>query len=143
MAEKQFGIAVVWGTSTTGYTKAGFAIKLGTEEQTYRKAADQDETRTSAGEYANVTLYGGTEELTLRVYPTDTTIALAKTANLLPGIGDEMKVIDAEDLDIGAAATGKSYMVAECGKTRSPAAKVTFDVTLRRFAGITSYTPVT
>jgi hypothetical protein len=143
MPEKQFGVAVVWGISTTDYTKAGVAQKLNTEEQTYRKTADVEETRSDIGEYANICMYGGQEELTLRVYPSDFTIAGAKGANVLPLIGDVMKVIDPDDSNIGAPSAGKEYIVMECGKNRTGTTKVSFDVTLRRYGGITNYTPLT
>jgi hypothetical protein len=141
MAEKQLGKAVVWGISTTGY-KYGTFQKLRSEEQTYRKSADVEETRSENGDYANVCFYGGREELTLRVYPSDETIAGAKSANILPVIGDPMEVIDPDDIDIGTTTPGKSYAVTECSKNRTGTSRVSFDVTLVRYGGITSYTPV-
>lgn len=152
MAEKQFGVAVVWGISTTGYEKitgaAGVAYPFRTEEQTFRKTADVEETRSENGDYANICIYGGQEELSLRVYPSAATLAAANTGNVLPEIGSSMRVADI-DVDIGKSPAGetqsppdKQYIVMECSKARTGTTHVSFDVTLRRYGGLTNYVPI-
>lgn len=141
MAAIQKGVGVVWGISTTGYTYTGSGT-LRTQTQGINHEADSDETRDENGEVINETTYNLREQVTLAVVPSGATMAAAATANILPKPGDEIKIIDPGDPDVGSATPGKSYSVLSASKAKSNVARVTIDITARRWAGITNYTPL-
>ena len=132
MSVIQKGIAVAWGISSSGYTYTGSATALNVRAtgQTLRKSADSEECRDLNGEVVGKVFFNQVSELQLRVYPSAATLALAKTANVLPAIGDKFVVTDADDSEIA----GTTYIVEDSSKTRTNNAKVEFDITVRKYA---------
>ena len=145
MAEIQVGgKAVVFGlplftldTGTTAAPTTDVAVYI-TEVQ-YEKAADMEETRNEAGEVSNITYYNANETCTITCYPYGTDRSAANTANALPAIGSVVGVTGttANDTDIGT--TEKEWTLTAASKSRSQTGKAVWTLTLRRFAGLTSY----
>ncbi len=140
MPEIQKGVGVVWGISSTGITYTGSGT-LRIQSQALSKSADEDETRNEAGEVVNHTTYNLREEISLTVVPSGATMAAAKASNIVPDPGEELKIIDT-DLEIGASSPGKSYMVISASMNKTNNGKATIEITARRYAGISTYTPL-
>lgn len=150
MAAIQLGTAVVFGMPAltsikNGTTEAGATsasalayIITGlslTNNRSVEETADAD------GDIVNATFYGQTTDATLECFPADTSIANAKTANVLPAVGSVLKITpssDTEDADLATAAVGY-WTVTAASKTRSNTAKATFSLTLKRWGGISSH----
>lgn len=139
MAETQRGVGVVWGISTTdvNYTGSG---TLRIQSETFNRTADSDETRDEYGEVINVTTYNQQQELQLSVVPSGSTMAAAKTSNIVPTPGEKISIVDADDTTIGAASSGKDYMVVSASMNKTNTGKTTIEMTIKRWAGISSYT---
>lgn len=96
-----------------------------------------------AGATIGQVIHDKNREVSLTCYPTGNTLARAKTANALPGIGDmcivkEPHGANTYDADIGSKASGSSYryhhyLVTSASKAKSQTDVVSFDVTLQRW----------
>lgn len=134
MSVRQKAIGVAWGILTTqGYAVgAGAAVlKANPLGNAFRKTAQIFEVPDGNGEPRGLVSWDPRSNLQLEVYPSDTTIALAKTAAGTLGIAilDKFVITDADDPDIAG-----TYLVMEVGKTRRVGQMVTFDITLTEFA---------
>jgi len=125
MAVIHKGIGVCWGVSSSGYTYTASATVLRVKGtgQSYRKTANKFECKNETGETNGLVFSDQRKELTLRCYPSDTTLALAKTANVLPEVGDKFVVTDADDADLAG-----TYVTEECSKERVNNGIATFDI---------------
>lgn len=139
MAETQRGVGVVWGISTSGVTYSGSGT-LRHQSQQFSRSADSDETRDELGEVINVTTYNQQQELQLTVVPSGSTMAAAKSSNIVPVPGEKILIIDSVDTEVGAASPGKEYMVVSASKSKSNTGKTTIEITAKRWTGISSYT---
>jgi hypothetical protein len=138
MATIQKGLGVVWGISSTPLA-IGTGVIVFTS-QTVGSESDEVEHRNSLGEVAGITTFNVRETLEATVYPSSTTapnntIAAAVSANVLPKAGSNLVIVDSADADVG-----KTWHVVSATKTKSNEDKVSFNVSLRRYAGITNYT---
>jgi len=134
MAVRQKAIGVAWAITSTAFaagTGAGTALKIKPTGESYKKLADSVETKDKNGEVNGKVYFNQREELTLRVYPSDATIAGAKGAGGTMGlaIGDRFTITDADDPDIAG-----SYLVEDVSKERVIDNIVTFEVMLRAYA---------
>lgn len=134
MSVRQKAIGVAWGISSSAFTYTGAATVLKAKgvSQSFRKQSDVVEVKDQNGEVNGLVFFNQSKELTLRVYPSDTTIALAKTAAGTMGmeLGDKFAVTDADDPDIA----GTTYVVTALGKERVQDNIVFFDITVKEFA---------
>lgn len=138
MAESQRGVGVVWGITTTGATYSGSGT-LRFQSQSFARSADVEETRDELGEVINATVYNQQQEVQITVKPSGSTMAAAKTSNVVPAPGEEIKIIDT-DTTIGASSPGKSYMVVSATMQKANTAAATIEITAKRWGGISSYT---
>lgn len=137
MAEIQKGIAVVWGISTAAFTFTGTASALtaATSQltgQTVRRSARKVEVSNKVGETIGLVYVNPIDELDLEIFPSDTTLSLAKTANVLPSPGDKLAIaVTTGDVDTNI--TG-NWIVEECSKMKKSDNYVSFTVKLIKYA---------
>lgn len=137
MSVRQKAIGVKWGISATAF---GYAVSSGAATilkvvptgASLRKTATKVMLKDKNGETNGAVIFDQAVEVTLRVYPSDTTIALSKTAGgaIGPAIGDRFEITDADDPDLA----GTTYLVEELGKEETNDGVVTFEVTLKEYA---------
>jgi hypothetical protein len=133
MSVRQKAIGVAWGLAGTGYAYAAAATVLkakGVSEE-YTKSARKVECLDNNGEPNGLVFFDQRQQAKLRLYPTDATIALAKTAAGTMGmaIGDKFTVTAADDPDLSG-----DYVVDELSKVRSREDIVFFDVTATAYS---------
>jgi hypothetical protein len=144
MAESQVGaVAVVWGLpGTPAFTVAGTGIAWIANEMPLEYSADMEETRNSDGEVVNVCFYNQQETISLTVFPASTTKALARTASVLPEPGMRVGIIGTVDSQVQATTPGREFVVLSATKTPSITGKTVFNLNLKRWDGISSYSPL-
>jgi hypothetical protein len=131
------GIGVVWGISTTN-PSAGAGV-LRQTSQTYTEDAEMIEHRDTAGEVVGLTHFNQTKTVELDVYPAAATLANANAALVnMPSPGDTVTLTDSTDTDVAGA-----YTVMSAAKNKSTSDKVSFRLSLKRYAGFTASTPIT
>lgn len=131
------GIGVVWGISTTN-PSAGAGV-LRQTSQTYTEDAEMIEHRDTAGEVVGLTHFNQTKTVELDVYPAAATLANANAALVnMPSPGDTVTLTDSTDTDVAGA-----YTVVSAAKNKSTSDKVSFRLSLKRYAGFTASTPIT
>ena len=128
------GIGVVWGISTGNIT-AGSGV-LRQTGQTYTEEAEMIEHRNTAGEVVGLTHFNQTKTIELDVYPASPdsgTLANANTALVnMPNIGQTVTLVDATDTDVAGA-----YTCMAASKNKTVTDKVSFRLTLKKYAGFT------
>ena len=131
MAVSQRGIGVAWGITDSGYTNSGSAMSVYATEQNVNKDAEFDESKDpTTGSTIGITIFNPTKEVTLRVYPYSTTLALAKTAAAtLPAIGDKFSIANSDSTDVAKG----DYLVMKVSRMRKVGGKAEFDVTLKQW----------
>jgi hypothetical protein len=130
------GIGVVWGISTTN-PSAGAGV-LRQTSQTYTEDAEMIEHRDTAGEVIGLSHFNQTKTVELDVYPAGATLANANAALVnMPSPGDTVTLTDATDTDVAGA-----YTVMSAAKNKSTSDKVSFRLSLKRYAGFTPSTPI-
>lgn len=131
------GIGVVWGISTTN-PSAGAGV-LRQTSQTYTEDAEMIEHRDTAGEVVGLTHFNQTKTVELDVYPAAATLANANAALVnMPSPGDTVTLTDSTDTDVAGA-----YTCVSAAKNKSTSEKVSFRLSLKRYAGFTASTPIT
>ena len=145
MAVTNVGKAVVWGITTTGMSKDGTAITNASAiiyaSQSLSRSTDTMEHRNNVGEVDGFTTYNQSQQLEIECYPTGSTLANARTLrDALPTPGQRVTIVDATDAN-DPTATDFICTAASYRKTNSD--KASYTMTLQRFAGIATYTPVT
>lgn len=131
------GIGVVWGISTTN-PSAGAGV-LRQTSQTYTEDAEMIEHRDTSGEVVGLTHFNQTKTVELDVYPAAATLANANAALVnMPSPGDTVTLTDSTDTDVAGA-----YTVMSAAKNKSTSDKVSFRLSLKRYAGFTASTPIT
>jgi len=130
-------IGVVWGITTTN-PSAGAGV-LRQTSQTYTEDAEVIEHRDTNGEVVGLTHFNQTKTLELDVYPAGTTLANAKEAcEAMPNVGATVTLTDSGDTDIAGA-----YTVMSAAKNKSTSDKVSFRLSLKKYAGFTPGTAIT
>lgn len=143
----QIGTAVVWTIPTISSIKTGLT-ETAADGATGRalivtsisisKSGQLDETMNATGDIVAAMIYGQSEECTIECFPASTTIALAKSANALPSIGDVIRIEitgDTEEADMTTAAN-RYWTITAASKNRTNTSKTTWSLTLRRWGGI-------
>ena len=124
-------IGVVWGITTTN-PSAGAGV-LRQTSQTYTEDAEMIEHRDTNGEVVGLTHFNQTKTLELDVYPAGATLANAKEAcEAMPNVGTTVTLTDSGDTDIAGA-----YTVMSAAKNKSTSDKVSFRLSLKKYAGFT------
>lgn len=132
MAVVQKGIAVAWGLTSSGYAYSASATALNIKgiEQSLTKDAQLFESKDNNGETNGLVFFDPTKEIGLRCYPSNTTIATAKTAAaVLPAIGDKFTITDADDATIAG-----DYVVMRVSKTKTVNGRCEFDIAIKQWA---------
>ena len=145
MAVTNVGKAVVWGITTTGMNKDGVAITNASAiiyaSQSLSRSTDTMEHRNNLGEVDGFTTYNQSQQLEIECYPTGSTLTNARTLrDALPTPGQRVTIVDATDAN-DPTATDFICTAASYRKTNSD--KASYTMTLQRFSGIATYTPVT
>lgn len=134
------GIGVVWGISTSNIT-AGSGV-LRQTSQAYTEDAEVIEHRSTSGEVIGLTHFNQTKTVELDVYPASPdsgTLANANSALVnMPSPGDTVTLTDTTDTDVAGA-----YTVMSAAKNKSTSDKVSFRLSLKRYAGFTPGTAIT
>jgi hypothetical protein len=146
MAEIQKGLAVGWGITTTKNGMSVVGVGVGNYTNTVFVPTSQSQTNDGeqvehidplTGETIGVTIFNRTSTLEMTVYPSDTTRVLAKgAASLLPKKGDNMKIADAVDTQLKGW-----WHVESVTKNKEAGEKISFNVTLKRWEGMTDPDP--
>lgn len=146
------GNAIVWGINTTNTITYGttdpttnsLSGKVYVTEYAYQQSSDIEDTRNEVGEVVGHCVYNLNETLTVSLFPYAATLAAAKTNNNLPDVGSVVKIVGAtdDDTDITAAATGKVWLLTEASKNRTASGRTTWNWTLKRNAGVSSYVQI-
>ena len=130
------GLGIAWSSKidSVTYTAAATALSVTHQEQSFSKSAEKVEHTDGNGETVGLTFFNAKNELSLRCYPSGATIAAAKTANVLPAIGDKLTVAWTsspahEDTDLAG-----DYIVEGCSKTRRVGEKVEFDISVVKYS---------
>ena len=126
------GIGVVWGISSGNIT-AGSGV-LRQTSQTYTEDAEMIEHRNISGEVIGLTHFNQTKTVELDVYPASPdagTLANANSALVnMPAIGETVTLVDSTDTDVAFA-----YTVTAASKNKVTTDKVSFRLTLKKYAG--------
>ena len=131
------GIGVVWGISTTN-PSAGAGV-LRQTSQTYTEDAEMIEHRDTSGEVVGLTHFNQTKTVELDVYPAGASIADAVAAlRTMPNVGETVTLTDSTDTDVAGA-----YTVMSAAKNKSTSDKVSFRLSLKKYAGFTPGTAIT
>lgn len=145
MAVSQIGTAVIWGITTTGMNKNGTLItnsdKLRHSSQSVARATGNMEHLDGNGEVIGNTCYNQTQDLQIECYPSGDTIAAARTLrNALPVPGERVQLVDGVDTTnptvVECLCMSSDYRASNTGTP-------IFSMTLKRWAGITNYAPIT
>lgn len=124
-------IGVVWGISTTNPT-AGLGV-LRQTSQTYTEDAEMVEHRDTNGDVVGLTHFNQTKTVELDVYPAGSTLANAVDAlKTMPAIGETVTLTDSTDTDVAGA-----YTCIAASKSKVTTDKVSFRLTLKKYAGFT------
>ena len=124
-------LGVVWGITTTN-PSAGAGV-LRQTSQTYTEDAEVIEHRDTNGEVVGLTHFNQTKTVELDVYPAGASIADAVAAlRAMPNVGETVTLTDSTDTDIAGA-----YTVMSAAKNKSTSDKVSFRLSLKKYAGFT------
>ena len=123
------GLGVVFGISSAVTTIAGSAVSYKLTGQSVAKEAETVIVKDKDGETKGMVVYDPRDVVGLTVYPHGTSLALAKTANALPDIGDAAVLTDADDADLGG-----NYVVTSSSKSKSNTDVTNFDVEVTKYA---------
>ena len=145
MAVSQIGTAVIWGITTTGMNKNGTLItnsdKLRHSSQSVARATGNMEHLDGNGEVVGNTCFNQTQDFQIECYPSGDTLSAARTLrNALPVPGERVQLVDAVDT-ANPMATECLCMSSDYRVSNSD--KVIFSMTLKRWANITNYAPIT
>lgn len=126
------GLGVVWGSSVGAVTLTGGAVlKSDHSNDKLDKQAQRFTHYDGNGLRRGEIFWDQMDVLSLRVFPSGTTIALAEAQLPLPVLGEKVTVVDAKDGNIGtASATAKKYICTACGKLKTYNSVCYFDITL-------------
>lgn len=119
--------AVVWGLGISA-TGTGVGAFVG-QSANFRAEADNVTIRDGRGQTQTSIYYDQRQTLRLEVIPSDTTIALSKTASIVPKPGAIVTVVDADETQIDGTNGGKYICEsAEKSKSNTDAVKITMEL---------------
>jgi hypothetical protein len=129
----QIGDAIVWSL-VTSVTGTGMATGI-VDSVEYEISPESDEkTHGLDGKVKNRTFADTLERVTVNIIPSAATIASAKSNNIVPAIGAQLAVVDADDTEIaGSVASSNSYHCVSARKSKTAKGKASVSVTMERF----------
>jgi hypothetical protein len=129
----QKGDAIVWSL-VTAFSGTGLGTGI-VESVDYEITPETDEkTYGLDGKVKNRTFADTCERVTVTIIPSASTIASAKINNILPAIGADITVTDADETVAEiAASAGAPYHVVSAKKNKQIRGKSTISVTMERF----------
>lgn len=155
-------MALVFGVPSVDVKiNGGTTLVLGTgmvlNSLTQTRTADVIETRNADGNIVNITTYNAGDEVQLVMMPSGSSRSAAQGINdTFPRPGGYAALISSTDIThidaasvsstaggIGAATTGLSYRISAASKSTTAQGHVTWNITLQRVEGISTYTPLT
>lgn len=155
-------LALVFGVPSVNIAiNGGTTLTLGAgmvlNQLTQARIAEEIVTRNADGNTVNVTTYDAGDEVSLVMMPGGATREAAEDVNdTFPRPGGYAALITGTDIThldavatsgtiggVSAASTGKAYRIASATKNTTAQGHVTWNITLRRHEGITSYAPLT
>lgn len=136
MASVQKGVGVVWSL-VTGGTGAGMGTFVNQSTDYDLSPGSEVEIKGLDGATKCLILADPKEALTLEVVPSGATLAAAKAANILPALGADITITDADDTEIAGSGTGAGtgtyiFMGGRKNKTTDGVSRLTFN--LRRYS---------
>jgi hypothetical protein len=147
MAEIQKGLAVAWSiTTTSGAMGISQIVSIGvgallrpTSQALTHDGEQVEHIDPATGNAIGITVYNRTSTLEMTVYPSADSLAEAKSvAALLPKKGDNMTIADTGDGQLNGV-----WHVESATKNKEAGSAVTFNVSLKRWEDISSYTAET
>src|SRR5688572_6624451 len=127
MAETLLGVGVVWGL-TTGATASGMGVFL-PQSADFSVDSDRVEVRNGLGQVVGEVYHNQRQTMTMEVIPSSTTIALSRTANVMPAPGAVVTVTDTVDTELAATHAGKYIFIrGSKKKTNTDLTKLTFEL---------------
>lgn len=134
----QKGIGVVWGIGTTELSVGSASGKLKHTSQSLGKDIELMEHRDESGEVKGVTTFNATQTLELDIYPAGATLAAAADALVnFPAPGSTVTLTDSGDTEIDGV-----WLVTASSKRKTNTDKVIGTLSLKKWAGISSYTTI-
>lgn len=134
MAETQNGIrGVVWGIGVTGLTGSGITTF---EPQSLQFAAEADELeiRNGKGQVVTDIFYNQKHTVTIEVIPSGTTIALARTSNVLPDPGTIITIVESSSEDSELTSTNAAkYICVRASKSKSNTGATSITMELKQY----------
>jgi hypothetical protein len=137
---QQRGIGVAWGITTSGYAYTGSAsvtwtpnVKATEQNIDFEATLDDSSKDPITGATVGLVFSDFTQSIGLRVYPYDTTQALAATAaSILPMPGDLLVLTEGTTNRADTIAAG-TYVVLKSSRMRKVGGKAEFDVALKKY----------
>lgn len=131
----QKGAGVVWSHGVTATGTGVFATGI-VESVEYEQSPETDEKTYGAdGKVKNRVFADTLERIVLNVIPTGATIAAAKSANVLPAIGADITIVDADDSEIAGSGSSDgtgTYVYVGGSKTKNIRGKGMLRMTVER-----------
>jgi hypothetical protein len=132
MAETVNGtLGVVWGIAM-GMSGTGVTGSFATQSLQFSADADEAEIRNGKGAVVTDIFYNQRQTITIEVIPTGTTIALARTNNVLPAPGAIVTVTDTEDTELAGTNSGK-YIFVRGSKSKSNTGATSLSMELKQY----------
>lgn len=122
---------VVWGLATG---MSGTGVTGGFEPQSLQFQAESDEATVRNGKGQEVVdiFYNQRQTITIEVVPTGSTVANARTANVVPLPGAIVTITDTEDTELAGTNSGK-YICVRASKAKSNTGETRITMELKQW----------
>jgi hypothetical protein len=122
---------VVWGIAT-GLSGTGVTSSFLPQSLQFGAEADEAEVRNGRGDVVTDIFYNQRQTITIEVIPSDTTVALSRTANVIPKPGAIVTVTDTEDTELAGTNSGK-YICVRASKSKSNTGPTAISMELKQY----------
>jgi hypothetical protein len=132
MAETINGtLGVVWGIAT-GLSGTGVTTSFAAQSLQFSAESDEAEIRNGKGQTVTDIFYNQRQTITIEVIPTGTTIANARSANIIPPPGAVVTITDTEDAELAGTNVGK-YICVRASKSKSNTGATSISMELKQY----------
>jgi hypothetical protein len=134
MAETINGtVGVVWGIGVTGLTGSGIST-FAPQSLQFSAESDEAETRNGKGQVVTDVFYNQRHTVTIEVIPTGSTIAAARTNNVIPAPGTIITIVEssAEDAELTGTNSAK-YICVRASKSKSNTGATSISMELKQY----------
>ena len=133
MAIQRGTLAVAWSLATTAASAVAGQLGTGTVQSVdFAEEADEKEIKGADGDVKAVIFSNARETCTLEIIPSGATLAAAKTANVIPAVGQTITITDADDAEV--ASTTALWICTGASKRKSIDGESVITVNCRRYA---------